>query len=205
MKCPACGGVLAAARYDATPMMSCPGCGGVWCSSGRLAQAAGTAKDLPPVAAKATLSTKLCPECPAPLAMDERPYLDHTPLRIDVCAACEGVWFDRGELREALRLRRTRAYYRKAVDPTVADAVAHCHQARRALRLPIQFGISPGGLIVGGATAAALCFHDICWRRRIFAVENLHQQWLIVLLVIVAGAAIGAFTPDLRPAKITRR
>lgn len=42
--------------------------------------------------------TKLCPVCPDGVAMEEYTYMYASPVNIDACPACHGIWVEEGEL-----------------------------------------------------------------------------------------------------------
>lgn len=90
----------------------CPGCGGVFLDKAalmtieRAARAKATDGSLAALAFKRSYQggvregeakpTRYCPRCREELF--ERPWSTSAMIRIDVCAECEGVWLDAGEL-----------------------------------------------------------------------------------------------------------
>lgn len=43
---------------------------------------------------------RLCPRCG--ILLEERELLEENPVRVDMCPACHGIWFDNGELSAIL-------------------------------------------------------------------------------------------------------
>ncbi len=102
--CPRCGERLQPDGEGGARVERCVGCGGTWLDSGDLTRVLGVARK---VRAKDGGSSELaCVRCPGQ-SMVELPY-PGTPVPIDLCPDCRGVWLDSGEL----------AALRAAVQPT---------------------------------------------------------------------------------------
>ena len=105
MNCPRCNAVLAEIIVDGIELEACPACKGAWFDNDELRQA----KDLSNPDAQwmdfdiwqqedrltASPNDIKCPRCERVLC--SLAY-DDTDVKIDVCAACRGVWLDADEL-----------------------------------------------------------------------------------------------------------
>jgi Zn-finger nucleic acid-binding protein len=105
MKCPVCETHELVVEYleAGLPAESCPGCGGNWISSVKYwswlqsadkEQAeAGPGKS--PIQVSDNDCAKLCPQCGHILMKYEVGHGE--PFRLDQCATCNGIWFDKNE------------------------------------------------------------------------------------------------------------
>lgn len=79
----------------------CPRCRGVWFDKGEFGSYLHFSKDVPELTAleeKAEETSRSCPRCRKTLK--ERQFVPESPVRIDVCGDCDGVWLDGGELAQ---------------------------------------------------------------------------------------------------------
>jgi len=134
--CPQCAEELREVTADAVTgyrllLDQCPSCGGLWLDRWelfplsaeavqRLDPADTAALQAPAPAAPVPLK---CPRCRAPMRHFHDPTLP-ADARIERCPACEGMWFNRGELRRA----RSRARPRR-VAPLSNDAAEYLAKA----------------------------------------------------------------------------
>jgi Zn-finger nucleic acid-binding protein len=113
MHCPKDGATLKTQTYEANIRVDvCPSCRGMWLDKGELEQIQATVErdhseklaaipKRPHAAAQARQSeqpTLSCPRCGHPMQRKEHPSCSH--VLIDVCARCEGIWLDEGEIEE---------------------------------------------------------------------------------------------------------
>jgi Zn-finger nucleic acid-binding protein len=104
-KCPTCEVALLAEDYAGVKVARCPGCRGVFMAKFRLEMInhqAVRSRDALKAEAKSEFMTDTikqirCPGCGGFMA--KRPIASrYTPLLMDCCRACDGVWLDGGEL-----------------------------------------------------------------------------------------------------------
>jgi Zn-finger nucleic acid-binding protein len=110
LNCPQCATEMREVKAPAVTgywlaLDQCPGCGGIWCDRWEVfpLTAAGAAQldsvDVAALSKPVSASPPLrCPRCRARMA----PFRDRalpSDARIDRCRNCEGMWFNRGELR----------------------------------------------------------------------------------------------------------
>lgn len=136
--CPVCPGtMLQTVAFRSVQVDACPACAGVWFDDGELRavldQGTAVLSELenavtPAIAATpAASAVRCCPVCVVPL--DRFQYLYNSPIALDHCHQCGGVWVDDRELLamrthvEAVRLARTQATP-TAVEATTAAATA---------------------------------------------------------------------------------
>jgi len=106
----------------------CSRCGGVWCDRWELFPlAAAEAERLDPVdqpalwSPVATVKRDLkCPRCRTPLRRFRDPLLPED-AHIERCAACEGMWLNRGELRRFKSRRPSAAQPAALLDPQIHE------------------------------------------------------------------------------------
>lgn len=105
MLCPRCDRnslIPQPARDPDAQIDRCRECGGLWFGKGSLTCAlAVAAKDLK-VLDGAKPTELPCPTCDKPMYRFKYPQ---TLVVVDMCRHCEGVWLDRGELREIQAVR----------------------------------------------------------------------------------------------------
>lgn len=118
-RCPACGGALkevyAKANYGRVLLVDqCTGCGGVWFDRWELYMLhGGSASDLDSVDVSSLLADNPdvhgsgnCPRCSLPLVDFKDPGLP-PDASIRRCAACSGLWLNRGEISKYANHRDT--------------------------------------------------------------------------------------------------
>jgi Mlc titration factor MtfA (ptsG expression regulator)/Zn-finger nucleic acid-binding protein len=113
MHCPKDGATLKTQTYEANIRVDvCPSCRGMWLDKGELEQIQATVERdhseklaaipmKPHSAAQARQReqpTLSCPRCGHPMQRKGHPSCLH--VLIDVCAGCEGIWLDEGEIEE---------------------------------------------------------------------------------------------------------
>lgn len=96
MHCPKCESYTTSGRLQGVEVDLCPSCQGVWLDRGELSQLVGTDKDLSPTASGMKDTSYACPRCHQTLTEVAYPW--ERRILVDVCAACEGIWLDAGEL-----------------------------------------------------------------------------------------------------------
>ena len=113
MNCPRCQVALATKNYEADVAVdACPKCGGMWLERGELdrigetvqhdysdmlVQPDYTADDSYEVARQKARPDIRCPKCGKEMSKGECRY--GSLVLADVCAACGGMWLDRGEVQ----------------------------------------------------------------------------------------------------------
>ena len=111
MDCPVCKSAMITLELADVEIDHCVYCGGIWLDSGELgllvedpARAQSLLASFPEDSA-AGESARTCPICDGKMAKivvaPSRP-----PLLIDKCRRSHGLWFDRNELRDVLKLGR---------------------------------------------------------------------------------------------------
>jgi Zn-finger nucleic acid-binding protein len=111
MNCPKCGSALEKIKIKEIELEKCTVCHGLWFDEGELKkitelQLSENEKEelgWSISETKVNVSPKkegshLCPKCNNPLR--EINYLYESPVKIDVCEVCNGIWLDFGELGE---------------------------------------------------------------------------------------------------------
>ncbi len=78
MKCPTCGGMMAAIEAEHVEVDMCSNCGGIWLDDREFEELLGTIE---------------CPKCKRLMHMRELRGVEY-----DVCPHCGSVWLDRGEM-----------------------------------------------------------------------------------------------------------
>ena len=109
LTCVKCTSVLDKARVGDVEVDLCPSCGGLWLDHGEIERLGrgkpedltrlrtaltGTAQPDP-----ASDTTTSCPACPGALK-----EVDLGPVHIEYCNKCHGIFLDRGELDEAVKV-----------------------------------------------------------------------------------------------------
>lgn len=119
LPCPQCGAALREVAADAVTgyrvvVDQCPACGGIWADRWELfpLTAEAVARLDPPDAARAAPLPPApallpCPRCRVPMPPFRDPVIPQD-ARIERCPNCEGMWFNRGELRRARPRARSR-------------------------------------------------------------------------------------------------
>jgi Mlc titration factor MtfA (ptsG expression regulator)/Zn-finger nucleic acid-binding protein len=113
MRCPRDGATLKTQSYEADIQVDvCPSCRGMWLDKGKLEHIQETverdySKELAAIPKKSDPSAQArqregpnltCPRCGRPMLRKEHPSCSQ--VLIDVCAGCEGIWLDQGEIEE---------------------------------------------------------------------------------------------------------
>src|SRR5437867_9175120 len=105
MKCPDCAGKLKVETYSGLQVDGCPVCGGVWLDPGELkklvqdpvALEAVETENIPQAQpADSANSDRRCPKCEA--GLESYNYAYNTPIVLDSCVSCSGIWVQDGEL-----------------------------------------------------------------------------------------------------------
>lgn len=151
--CPRCRGALRKTEFADQLLLACPRCRGVWCGPGQLAELEGTKRDLPASEVDCEpVDGKACPTCPMPIQLDQRPYMDGSKLRVDVCPSCHGVWLDPGELKQVMKLRPQRLADERADDEAVLRALGAVHDFGkvRVLKSNYKHSCATMGFLCGG-------------------------------------------------------
>jgi Zn-finger nucleic acid-binding protein len=80
----------------------CDQCFGIWFDKNELASYIELSKDIPELKEMkeaATPTDLICPKCQSQL--EELPFSSKTSILVDRCTNCGGIFFDRGELKDA--------------------------------------------------------------------------------------------------------
>jgi Zn-finger nucleic acid-binding protein len=106
--CPDCQQPLAAQTYDGVNLDTCPKCAGVWLDPGELRKLMSAEKDaletldeqIVPQSGWSQLAraSRLCPDCN--LALERYQYMYVSPIQLDACGQCFGIWVEDGELEK---------------------------------------------------------------------------------------------------------
>lgn len=131
LTCVKCTSVLDRATFEGLEVDLCPQCGGLWLDRGEITRAARLPEgeltrlrgllaqtDGPPPAPTSHLVP--CPACDGGLS-----EVLLGSVHVDYCAACHGIFLDRGELEDALaavRKRDAEATVRQVVEAAVSAA-----------------------------------------------------------------------------------
>src|SRR5687768_3614584 len=125
-KCPNCATPLKRKDFDGLVLDTCPTCAGVFFDEGELADLRGRGEhmmatvddEIQPEAAGsvAPASEKSCPGCGA--KMGQFRYLYSSPVILDSCDQCGGVWIENGELKQMHHYLHTHS---KGSGPVVAE------------------------------------------------------------------------------------
>lgn len=105
-RCPDCQSPLSPEVFSEVHIDVCQKCAGVWFDDGELTdlQKRGMLSHIDEVIVpelergKGPRGARECPACEGVL-LDEYTYMYSTPVRIDGCPACYGIWVQDGELR----------------------------------------------------------------------------------------------------------
>ena len=104
VKCPACSSELIEESVGSIKVDLChSGCGGIWFDRGELAQLDEESEPLPtmrqpsPGTDQRNPFPRHCPRCENSHMVVQQ-YDSESPVEIDMCWECGGVWLDRGEL-----------------------------------------------------------------------------------------------------------
>ena len=128
MDCPACGNAMITLELADVEIDHCVGCGGIWLDAGELELLMDDREKAAALLASfqedpsATEKPRHCPICDKKMAKivvgDTKPV-----LLIDKCRQGDGLWFDRGELKDVLD--RGRLDEDSRIQKLLADMFAH--------------------------------------------------------------------------------
>lgn len=118
MNCPRDGSVLASARILGVELDKCHACDGLWCDRGELEHLCNA--KLPeveeaiekkygnpkPVRGKVAGHMR-CPRCGGEARLLAHRYTYVSPVTIDRCQQCHGIWLDKGELAAIVGEKKT--------------------------------------------------------------------------------------------------
>ena len=105
LSCPDCGNTLTVERYSGVEIEDCGKCGGIWLDAGELkrllddpaALRAAESENVPSVTREESANPdRRCPKCNA--VLESFHYAYHTPVVLDSCISCSGIWVQDGEL-----------------------------------------------------------------------------------------------------------
>ena len=109
LTCVKCTSVLDKARVGDVEVDLCPSCGGLWLDHGEIERLGrGKAEDLTRLRSAlvgneapdpASDTTTSCPACPGGLK-----EVDLGPVHIEYCNKCHGIFLDKGELDDAVKV-----------------------------------------------------------------------------------------------------
>ena len=111
LQCPDCAGELKLERYSGLPLEGCSSCGGVWLDPGELKRLledpvsleSVEAKHIPDVErASPAGPERHCPRCAG--GLESHHYAYSTPVILDSCGSCSGLWVQDGELAKIAQL-----------------------------------------------------------------------------------------------------
>jgi Zn-finger nucleic acid-binding protein len=108
----------------------CATCAGVWFDDGELRQLSEPdrlaliridEKFVAPLEKSPTTGSKKCPSCTA--TMEEFRYLYDSPVLLDSCPACFGIWVENGELRAMVAAHDAQEH--QAINESMSRTLAH--------------------------------------------------------------------------------
>jgi Zn-finger nucleic acid-binding protein len=108
-RCPSCGAAMRTHSLRGVTVTECPACRGVWFDDGELAKVTDAADhDLQwlrfelwkhPERFRVEKRPELCPRCAKAMVVID---YDETGVQVHTCAACRGVWLERGALHRII-------------------------------------------------------------------------------------------------------
>jgi hypothetical protein len=109
MDCPVCKNAMITFELDDVEVDSCLDCGGIWLDAGELEMLLGDSnesKNLLLSFKKAEKCTEKPRKCPICLKKMQKILVgpDSAAQLIDTCAKGDGLWFDKGELQDVLKI-----------------------------------------------------------------------------------------------------
>jgi Zn-finger nucleic acid-binding protein len=128
MDCPACGNAMITLELADVEIDHCVGCGGIWLDAGELELLMDDREKAAALLASfqespsATEQPRNCPICDKKMAKIVVGSSQPT-LRIDKCRRGDGLWFDRGELKDVLE--RGRLDEDSRIQRLLAEMFAH--------------------------------------------------------------------------------
>jgi Zn-finger nucleic acid-binding protein len=108
MNCVACGEPMLALELEGVEIDHCLACGGIWLDADELEILTGRPEEVQCVLKQPTVdsshrkSSRRCPICGK--KMEEFKSSPDSELYLDRCKKQHGLWFDRGELNEIVRM-----------------------------------------------------------------------------------------------------
>lgn len=107
MRCPTCKEPLIVLEIENIEIDHCTACGGAWLDAGELSILLDDASNRDALMASlsrmpATKDDKRCPICSKKLA--KVAYGTQGKIMLDICPRNDGLWFDRGELADVMKL-----------------------------------------------------------------------------------------------------
>jgi Zn-finger nucleic acid-binding protein len=105
MDCPVCSSAMIVLELDEVEVDYCPDCGGIWLDAGELELLLGDSQQAKKLLDSFKIDSK-CAEkkrkCPICLKKMQKIIVGSSapPLLIDKCAGGDGLWFDKGELKD---------------------------------------------------------------------------------------------------------
>ncbi len=198
MHCPKCKAYTTEEQLFNVEVDVCPTCQGIWFDRSELSRIVGSDQDLDISEDTMRETAYRCPRCFE--ALMEVPYTWDKELHVDVCASCQGIFLDRGEIEKASvavqafrekfpeeRLERLRRQNERR--EALAEVYGTSEPAAKAIPperiaflkrvyglLTVTLGITVGGIALG----------------RAFHLDRLWPLWFvasfILLLVLVFGA-----------------
>ena len=118
MKCPKCGSALATVRLENIQLDKCHQCDGIWFDAGEVEtirkKALQDPEEIlemeygsPSVHSGQTDGYMQCPRCESHQGRLIQHYFSYsTPVRVDRCQSCLGIWLDDGELNSLIEDRK---------------------------------------------------------------------------------------------------
>lgn len=107
IRCPKCRVKLDTMKMLGVEFENCPSCTGVWLDRGELAaltrSRGGKALRVEVLNQKRTKF--VCPKCRPAAILFEGNHNLAEDFQLDICAKCQGIWFDRGEFPSLLKNR----------------------------------------------------------------------------------------------------
>lgn len=213
MHCPKCKAYTATEMLFDVEVDVCPTCQGIWFDRNELSRIVGTKQDLQLTGARMKDTSYKCPRCQNPLL--EVPYTWDKTLLVDVCASCEGIFLDHGELEKASAAVQA---YQAKFPPQRIDQLRKRNERREALtnlyhtENPASKAIEPErvtflkkvyGLLTGtlAVTVAGIVIGRAMQLWRFWPVWMIGSFVLLLILVFGARrvkglniALLGAFT-----------
>lgn len=174
MHCPKCKAYTATENLLDVEVDVCPTCQGIWFDRNELSRIVGTTQDISVTGASMKETPYRCPRCHQTLM--EVPYTWDKTMKVDMCASCEGIFLDAGELekasaavqayqekfpqgridnlrkRNALREALTTAYGTEAPASKAMGAERVAFMKKVYSLLTATLGLTVGGIVFGRAT-----------------------------------------------------
>ena len=109
MDCPVCKNAMIVLELEQVEIDYCSDCAGIWLDAGELEQLLGDADQAKQLLASFTVDdncTEKPRKCPICLKKMQKVLAGHTDKKIliDRCPKADGLWFDKGELKDILNL-----------------------------------------------------------------------------------------------------